>query len=44
MNLRSKAFSAILNQDISWFDQENNSAGKLVARLANDAADIQGVS
>ena len=33
----------MLRQDISWFDNERNSSGALVTRLANDASQVQGV-
>ena len=38
------AYNAILSQEIAWFDQPKNSAGALCARLADDAANVQGVS
>ncbi len=41
--LRSRSFKAMLRQDISWFDNERNSSGALVTRLANDASQVQGV-
>ena len=36
-------FAAIMRQEMGWFDQESNSIGALCARLAGDAANIQGV-
>ncbi len=42
--LRSRSFKAMLRQDIGWFDDERNSSGALVTRLANDASQVQGVS
>lgn len=43
MRLRLMAYSALLRQEITFFDQKENSAGALCARLANDVANIQGV-
>jgi hypothetical protein len=37
-------FSAILQQEVGWFDDEKNSVGILCARLSGDAASVQGVS
>ena len=44
MKLRTSAFSSILQKEIAWFDRVENSSGILTSKLANDAADIQGVS
>ena len=44
MRLRMMAFSAIVNQEIAWFDEPTNSAGALCSQLANDAANVQGVN
>jgi len=41
--LRSRSFRAMLRQDIGWFDNERNSSGALVTRLALDAAQVQAV-
>ena len=41
--LRKMAYSAILDQEVAYFDEQNNSAGALCARLGNDAANVQGV-
>jgi len=38
------AYSAILKQNIAWFDEPRNSAGALCSRLCDDAANVQGVS
>jgi hypothetical protein len=38
------AFTAILRQEVGWFDDERNSVGILCARLSGDAASVQGVS
>jgi ATP-binding cassette subfamily B (MDR/TAP) protein 1 len=42
--LRVASFSAMLRQEIGWFDEEKNSVGTLCARLSGDAASVQGVS
>jgi len=42
--LRVAAFSAMLRQEVGWFDDERNSVGTLCARLSGDAASVQGVS
>jgi len=42
--LRIAAFSAMLRQEVGWFDDERNSVGVLCARLSGDAASVQGVS
>ncbi|XP_069318512.1 phosphatidylcholine translocator ABCB4 isoform X2 [Eulemur rufifrons] len=42
--LRSKAFKAMLRQDMSWFDDPTNSTGALSTRLATDAAQVQGAT
>jgi ABC-type multidrug transport system fused ATPase/permease subunit len=42
--LRVAAFSAMLRQEVGWFDDEKNSVGILCARLSGDAASVQGVS
>lgn len=34
----------MLKQEIGWFDHPNNGVGSLSARLASDAAAVQGVS
>ena len=44
MRLRSESFQAILRQEIGWFDEERNSSGSLVARLADDASKIRGAT
>ena len=41
--LRSRAFRAILRQEVGWFDHDRNSSGALTTRLVNDAAQVQGV-
>ncbi|KAB0343262.1 hypothetical protein FD754_020188 [Muntiacus muntjak] len=44
MRLRHLAFKAMLYQDISWFDDKENSAGALTTILAIDIAQIQGAT
>ncbi|XP_073754675.1 ATP-binding cassette sub-family B member 5 isoform X1 [Callorhinus ursinus] len=44
MRLRHLAFKAMLNQDISWFDDKENSTGALTTILAIDIAQIQGAT
>lgn len=39
--VRIAAFSAMLRQDIGWFDREENTSGALVLCLATDAATLQ---
>ncbi|CAK8698371.1 unnamed protein product [Clavelina lepadiformis] len=40
--LRKSAFSSILRQDISYFDEKTHSSGALCSRLAEDANRVQG--
>jgi ABC-type multidrug transport system fused ATPase/permease subunit len=42
--LRSKAFRAILRQEIAFFDNEKHSTGALCTRLATEASAVQGAS
>ncbi|ORX90713.1 P-loop containing nucleoside triphosphate hydrolase protein [Basidiobolus meristosporus CBS 931.73] len=42
--IRSYSFNAILQQEIGWFDREQNSTGTLVSALSTDATHVQGVS
>ncbi|KAJ9591025.1 hypothetical protein L9F63_027767, partial [Diploptera punctata] len=42
--LRVQAFSAMLRQEIGWFDEEKNSVGTLCAKLSGDAASVQGAT
>lgn len=44
MKLRLMAYSALMNQEVAFFDLPENSAGSICARLSNDVANIQGVS
>lgn len=41
MSLRAQAFSNVLRQDISWFDDDRHSTGKLSTRLATDVPVIK---
>ena len=41
--LRSKAFKAMLSQDIGYFDKQENNVGILCAKLATEASTVQGV-
>ncbi|KAM8710574.1 hypothetical protein ACLKA7_017231 [Drosophila subpalustris] len=40
--MRSKTFGSIMKQEMGWFDEKDNSVGALSARLAGDAASVQG--
>lgn len=40
--IRSLSFKSIMQQEVGWFDEEKNSVGALSARLAGDAANVQG--
>jgi ABC-type multidrug transport system fused ATPase/permease subunit len=42
--IRRDTFKAILNQDISFFDDEANTVGALTSSLSSDAQKIQGIS
>ncbi|XP_052744794.1 multidrug resistance protein homolog 49-like [Bicyclus anynana] len=42
--LRVAAFRAMLSQEIGWFDHPLNGVGSLCARLAADAAGVQGAT
>ncbi|XP_064300752.1 ATP-dependent translocase ABCB1 isoform X2 [Phalacrocorax carbo] len=44
MRLRFMAFKAMLRQDMSWFDNSQNSTGALTTRLANDASQVKGAT
>jgi ATP-binding cassette subfamily B (MDR/TAP) protein 1 len=41
MRMRKLTFSAMLRQEISYFDYESNSVGALVTRLSSDAAALK---
>lgn len=36
-------FAAMLQQECAWYDDKNNSPGALLARITDDAADLEGV-
>ncbi|CAH2103160.1 unnamed protein product [Euphydryas editha] len=42
--LRQQYFSALLRQEIGFFDKETNTVGALCARLSGDAAEVQGAT
>ena len=42
--LRQKSFAAIIKQEISYFDREENGVGFLTSRLTSDASLVKGVS
>ena len=42
--IRKDTFSAMLSQEMAWFDEKANSTGALCARLSTDASKIQGAT
>ena len=44
VRLRINTFTAMLKQEIGWFDRRENSTGALTQRLATDASEVKGVS
>ena len=42
--LRILAFDAILNQEIGWFDDDDNAVGALCTRLSADASSVEGAT
>ncbi|XP_060906590.1 ATP-binding cassette, sub-family B (MDR/TAP), member 4 [Labrus mixtus] len=44
LKLRLKAFTAMMRQDLGWYDDPKNSVGALTTRLATDAAQVQGAT
>ncbi|KAM3615029.1 uncharacterized protein V6R79_022403 [Siganus canaliculatus] len=44
LNLRLKAFTSMMRQDLGWFDDPKNSVGALTTRLASDASQVQGAA
>ncbi|CAF1247828.1 unnamed protein product, partial [Didymodactylos carnosus] len=42
--LRSNAFLIILQQELGWFDKQENNTGALCRMLASDAAEIQSIT
>ena len=41
MRMRKLTFSALLRQEIGYFDQESNSVGALMTRLSSDASALK---
>ncbi|XP_014780305.2 phosphatidylcholine translocator ABCB4-like [Octopus bimaculoides] len=44
MRIRSRLFKSILHQEMSWFDDKNNTTGLLCTRLTVDSARVKGAS
>ncbi|XP_071944971.1 ATP-dependent translocase ABCB1-like [Antedon mediterranea] len=44
MRLRTKAFEAMLRQDMAWYDDSHHSTGALTTRLATDASNVKGAT
>ncbi|KAM5158331.1 ATP-dependent translocase ABCB1-like [Mantella aurantiaca] len=44
MRLRLYTFTAMLRQEIGWFDNKKNSTGALTTRLATDASQVHGAT
>ena len=44
LNIRNSLFSSMINKWISYFDNPNNSVGKLIGILAIDVKDLNGAS
>ncbi|KAL0111878.1 hypothetical protein PUN28_013228 [Cardiocondyla obscurior] len=42
--IRKMAFTAMLKQEMGWYDEDKNSVGALCARLSSDAAAVQGAT
>ncbi|CAL4059023.1 unnamed protein product, partial [Meganyctiphanes norvegica] len=42
--LRKESFSAMLRQEMGWFDMDKNSVGALCQRLSTDASAVQGAT
>ncbi|XP_050493807.1 multidrug resistance protein homolog 49-like, partial [Bombus huntii] len=42
--IRKKAFTAMLRQEMGWYDENTNSVGALCARLSTDAGAVQGAT
>ncbi|GAB9471548.1 Multidrug resistance protein abc superfamily [Globisporangium polare] len=42
--VRYKTFKAMLEQEIGWFDLDENTSGALVSRLATDSATLQAIT
>lgn len=44
MRLREYTFSAIVHQEVGWFDQPQNAVGSLCSKLSTDASNVQGAT
>ncbi|XP_049809970.1 ATP-dependent translocase ABCB1-like [Schistocerca nitens] len=44
MRLRKLTFSAMLRQEMAWFDDKNNSTGALCTRLSTDTSAVRGAT
>ncbi|CAG2183683.1 unnamed protein product, partial [Oppiella nova] len=44
MRLRKMVFTAMLKQEVAWFDEQANSTGALCSRLSSDASSVQGAA
>lgn len=44
LRLRKQVFSAMMRQDISWFDDSENAVGVLTTKLATDASLVKGAA
>ncbi|XP_054157883.1 ATP-dependent translocase ABCB1-like isoform X2 [Oppia nitens] len=44
MRLRKTVFTAMLKQEIGWYDMQENSTGALCSRLSSDASSVQGAA
>ncbi|KAL4222180.1 ABC transporter B member 11 [Mactra antiquata] len=44
LRLRSMCFKALMRQEISYYDDHNNSVGALCTRLSTDASQVQGAA
>ncbi|CAG2104143.1 unnamed protein product, partial [Medioppia subpectinata] len=44
MRLRKGVFTAMLKQEVAWFDERDNSTGALCSRLSSDASSVQGAA
>ncbi|CAG2168716.1 unnamed protein product [Oppiella nova] len=44
MRLRRMVFTAMLQQEVGWYDEQENSTGALCSRLSADASAVQGAA
>jgi len=44
INLRLQGFRAIMDHELSWFDQKRNNPGSICARLASDVGNVQSIT